>query len=226
MIRAVVFDLDGTIVTFSLNYKALRAEVRGLLIKQGVPASVLSLSESIFEMLDKTEIFMRNSGKQEALGKIRDQVFKIAEIYEFEAAKSVSLSKGVVEVLKTLRDMNLKIGLCTVSGEKTVNYILEKFRIKEFFDAVTSREMVGKVKPHGEHLQATLKALNVKAEEALVVGDSVADVRCARDVGAIAVGFPAGISTDEELIKAGANYIVTSITDVPVLAERLKASSS
>ncbi|MEM0314188.1 MAG: hypothetical protein QXQ41_06545 [Candidatus Bathyarchaeia archaeon] len=40
MIRAVVFDLDGTIVTFSMDYKALRAEVRGFLINQGVPASV------------------------------------------------------------------------------------------------------------------------------------------------------------------------------------------
>lgn len=221
MIRAIVFDLDGTIVTFSLDYKALRAEVRGFLIKQGVPASVLSLNESIFEMLDKTEIFMKNNGKQRALEKIKDQVFKITERHELWAAKTISLSKGVVEVLKTLRDMGLKIGLCTVSGEKTVNYILEKFKIKEFFDAVTPREIVKKVKPHGEHLQAALNLLNVKADEALAVGDSLADMKSAREIRTIAVGLPTGIFTDEELIKAGANYIITSITDVPTLIERL-----
>lgn len=221
MIRAVVFDLDGTIVTFSLDYKALRAEVRGFLINQGVPASVLSLNESIFEMLDKTEIFMKNNGKQEAFESLKRQVLKIAEKHELEAAKAISLSKGVLEVLKTLRSMNLKIGLCTVSGEKTVNYILEKFRIKEFFDAVTPREMAGKVKPHGEHLQATLEALGVRADEALAVGDSVVDMKSAREAGAVAAGLATGISTEEELIKAGANYIVTSITDVPTLVERL-----
>jgi len=38
MIRAVVFDLDGTIVKFNIDYKAVRAEVRSFLIKEGMPA--------------------------------------------------------------------------------------------------------------------------------------------------------------------------------------------
>jgi phosphoglycolate phosphatase-like HAD superfamily hydrolase len=44
---------------------------------------------------------------------------------------------------------------------------------------------------------------------------------CAREVKAIAVGVPIGMFTKDELISAWANYIITSIADVPTLIERL-----
>jgi len=53
------------------------------------------------------------------------------------------------------------------------------------------------------------------------VGDSIADMLCAREVKAIAVGVPIGMFTKDELISAWANYIITSIADVPTLIERL-----
>ncbi len=59
-VKAVVFDLDGTIVTFNIDYMTVRAEVKSLLIKEGFPASILSTKESIFEMLKKAEIFLKN----------------------------------------------------------------------------------------------------------------------------------------------------------------------
>ena len=46
-VKAVIFDLDGTLASFNLDYKTVRAEVRGCLLNMGVPASVLSVNESI-----------------------------------------------------------------------------------------------------------------------------------------------------------------------------------
>ncbi len=222
MIRAVVFDLDGTIVSHNIEYKALRADVRGFLIKQGVPASVLSLNESVFQMLDKTEIFLKNSGKQrKVFEEMRNEVLKIIDEYEWKAARTAGLCPGVEAVLKTLKDMGIKVGLCTVSGERTVSFLLKKFKIDAFFDAVVPREHAGRVKPHGEHLKTVLEMLKAAPEETLIVGDSTADMLCAREVKAIAVGLPTGMFTKDELISAGANYIITSIADVPTLIERL-----
>ncbi|MEM2419999.1 MAG: HAD family hydrolase [Candidatus Bathyarchaeia archaeon] len=224
MIKAVVFDLDGTLVKFNIDFRAVRAEIRSFLLSQGVPASVLSISESIFEMLKKTEIFMKNNGKPAAaIEALRKKALAIAEKYELEASKTTSLQPGVKEVLKTLREMDLKIGLCTVNGQKSAEYVLERFGIKEFFSAVISREQVKYVKPNVEHLQATLEALEISPQEALVIGDSQADMRCAKELGAMAVGILTGVSTFKELIDAGADYLVTSVTDVPILVGQINS---
>jgi len=226
MIRAVVFDLDGTLSSFNVDYKAVRADVREFLIKRGLPASVLSINESIFEMLKKTEIFMKNNGKSEkAIKEIREKALAIAEKYELEAAKTTSLLSGVLETLKILREKDLKIGLCTINSEKSVNYILKRFGIAEFFDAVTSRNSVKYVKPNTEHLEATLKALDVKPEETVIVGDSHIDMRCAKELKAVAVGLPIGVSSPRELISSGANYLITSITDLPTLIEYINKTA-
>jgi HAD superfamily hydrolase (TIGR01509 family) len=226
-VKAVIFDLDGTLVGFNLDYRALRAEVRGYLAKRGVPASVLSLKENIFEMLKKTEIFVKNSGKSaEEMAVIRSEALGIAEKYELEAAMSTGLLSGAVETLKALKRMGLKIGLCTINSEKSASYILQRFKIAEFFDVTVTRNMVSQVKPHPEHLQVVLKALSVAPEESVVVGDSSVDMQCARELKAIAVGLPTGISTVQQLTSQGANYIITSITDLPVLIEKINKSQA
>ncbi|MEM3443055.1 MAG: HAD family hydrolase [Candidatus Bathyarchaeia archaeon] len=219
-LKAVIFDLDGTLTSFNIDYRSVRADVRSFLIRTGMPASVLSLNESIFEMLKKTEIFMKNNGQsEEVFMEIRRKALGIAEKYELEAAKTTGLLPGVSETLKALKKMGLKLGLCTINGEKSTNHILKKFGITEFFDAVTPRDYVKYVKPNTEHLEATLKALNVKPEEVLVVGDGASDMKCARELKAVAVALPTGVSNPKELITSGANYLITSITDLPTLIE-------
>jgi HAD superfamily hydrolase (TIGR01509 family) len=226
-VKAVIFDLDGTLVGFNLDYRALRAEIKGYLAKMGVPASVLSLKENIFEMLNKAEIFVKNSGKStEKMAAIRSEALGIAEKYELEAAMSTGLLSGAVETLKALKRMGLKIGLCTINSEKSASYILQRFKIAEFFDVVVTRNMVSQVKPNTEHLQVVLKALSVAPEESVVVGDSSADVQCARELKAIAVGLPTGISTVQQLTSQGVNFIITSITDLPVLIEKLNKAQA
>ncbi len=226
-VKAVIFDLDGTIVSFNLDYKALRGEVRACLLRVGVPASVLSLKDSIFEMLKKTEIFVRNSGKSaEAMEEIRNEALAIAEKYELEAARDTSLLPGAGETLADLKRMGLKIGLFTLSSDKAANYILQRFKLGDFFGVTVPRNKVNFVKPNPEHLEMALKVLGVAAGETVVVGDGNVDMQSARELKAIAVGLPAGVATVKQLMRYGANYIITSITDLPVLIEKINRSEA
>jgi HAD superfamily hydrolase (TIGR01509 family) len=222
LIKAIIFDLDGTITAFNLDYKAVRAEARDLLMKAGIPASVLGLNESLFEMLKKTEIFMRNNRKpKQIMEETRANVLAIAEKHELAAARNTSLLPGVLMTLKTLKKMGLKIGLCTINGEMSTQYILRRFKITELFDAIVPRNRVKYVKPNREHLAAVLEALKVEPSEAMIVGDSEVDMKCSAELKAVAVGLPTGVSSQEELANSGANYVIATITDLPILIEKL-----
>ena len=224
-IEAVIFDLDGTLAHFNLDYKSLRAEVRGYLMRAGVPGSVLDVNENIFEMLKKTEIYVKNKSKSdEAFKEVRAQTLSIAEKYETEAAASTSLLTGAVETLQELKRMKLKIGLCTTSGEKATRYILQRFKIEESFGVIVSRDKVKYVKPNTEQCELALKALDALPENTVIVGDSVVDMQSSKDLKAIAVGLPNGISTKEQLSSSGANYIITALTDLPILIKKINAN--
>ena len=128
------------------------------------------------------------------------------------------------ETLNSLRNAGLKIGLCTINSEKSVSCILERFGIAAFFDATITRNQVARVKPHPEHMEAALKVLGVSSAEAIVVGDSSVDMKSASTLRAIAVGLPTGVSTVDQLTNSGANYIITSLLDLPALIQEIDIS--
>jgi len=221
-IEAVIFDLDGTLAAFNLDYKALRGEVKEHLIHAGVPASVLNVNESIFEMMQKTEIYFKNNGKSDqAFNEASSHSLAIAEKYEMEAAVVTSLQPGAVETLKELKKMKLKLGLCTTSSETAASYILQRFRIFDYFQVVVPRDKVKHVKPDTEQYELALKTLGATPSTTVIVGDSTADMQSAKDLKAIAVGLPTGIATQKQLTVHGANYLITSLLDLPLLIKKL-----
>jgi phosphoglycolate phosphatase len=218
-IKAVIFDLDGTLAEFNLDYKTVRAEVIHFLINQGVPASIFSINESIFEMLKKTKVFMRNNGKKEQeFSAVQERAFNIAFKHEIKAAHETSIIPGVFETLKILKNTNLKLAIFTINSRKSTDLILRNFRLKRFFNAVITREDVSGVKPDPSHLAAALKALNVNREEVVVVGDNVVDMRSAKALNVkAAVGVTPRSDAVKRLSQAGATYTINSITELPNL---------
>ena len=220
-IEAVIFDLDGTLANFNLDYKVLRSEVRSYLMRTGVPGSVLHINESIFEMLKKAEIFHKNSGKAEGFEDIRSQALAIAEKYEMEAAVTTSLMPGTNEALKELKQMNVKMGLCTTSSEKSACFILHRFKIDDYFQIVVPRDKVKYVKPSTEQYELALKTLGAHPQGTVIVGDSTVDMQSAKELKAVAVGLPTGFSSTKQLMSNGANYIITSLNDLAILIKKI-----
>lgn len=220
-VKAVAFDLDGTIVKFNLDYRSARAEVIQFLSNHGFPASVFSMNESVFEMLEKVEILVQNQHSNKQFSELKKDALAIMEKYEAEGAKTTELLPGALETLQALKKMKLKLGLFTINGQRTTNQILSTFRLKPFFKTVVTRDSVPKVKPNPVHLQTVLKKLKVKPEETMVVGDSKLDMMTARELKVYAVGTSTGIASPDELTNAGADCLITSPTDLIPLIEKL-----
>ncbi len=221
-VKAVVFDLDGTITDFNIDYKSARAEVIQFLINQGFPQSIFSMNEGMFDTLRKAEIYLQNHRvRGKAFSKLRKDVLAIMEKYEMESAKSTQLVPGILETLHALKKTKLKLGLFTVSSRKATEHVLSTFRLKSFFPTVVTRDSVSSVKPNPVHLEAVLASLKAKPEETIVVGDSVLDMKAAKGLNIFAVGTTTGFATMEQLIQAGANCLISSPLDLIQLIEKL-----
>jgi phosphoglycolate phosphatase len=222
MIKAVIFDLDGTLVAFKLDVNACRTEVIQFLTEQGFPCSLFSMKETAFDMLVKVKKYLTTKGvEDQKFVRIEKMIFSIVERFELAAARTTEMFSGIPETLKALKDINLKLALCTISGAKAADYILNRFNLEQFFDAIIPRESVSEVKPNPIHLEASLTALKVKPHEALLVGDSIKDVVCANHLKVLAVGVTTGLSSREELIRSGCHYIASSANDIPKLILQL-----
>ena len=227
MIKAVIFDLDGTLKEFNLDIKACRTKIVSLLTQRGFSRSLFSLNETAFDMLLKVKKYFTAKGmEKQEFAKIKDMIFSVVEDFELEAARTAKIFAGIPETLKALRHMKLKIALCIISSEKVTSYILKRFHLEQFFDAVITRESVFEVKPHPKHLEAALDALKVRSQEAVLVGDSVKDIECAIQLNVLAVGVMTGLSSIEELTCSGAHYIASSANDIPILIQKINSENS
>jgi HAD superfamily hydrolase (TIGR01509 family) len=210
-VRAVIFDLHGTIVEYKVNSKAARTEVTQFLIDHGIPRGFFSPNESYFEALNKLETYIKAHPTQaESYAELRKCVFDILDKYELENIESTCLIPGMLESLQTLRRMKLKLGLLTVNGQKATNRILTKYELNDYFQAVVTRELAPKFKPNPLHLEAVLKLLNVTPKESIVVGDSTSDIMVAHALKTQAIGVLGGLASKRELVNAGADYLSES----------------
>ncbi|WEU39896.1 MAG: HAD family hydrolase [Candidatus Odinarchaeum yellowstonii] len=187
-IKAVVFDLDGTLVDFKIDYVNARNRVKNYLISVGVPVEYLE-DQPIFISLEKAVNYLQsvNRGENE-IKNLKESVNRIVFEYEFKAGEETYLKPKARETLNAIKKFNLKIGLFTINNRVVTERVLDKTGIREFFDAIITRDDTCEIKPREGHFLKVLNDLNVKPDESVVIGDTAYDFQAAKKLGALTIG--------------------------------------
>lgn len=119
---------------------------------------------------------------------------------------------GGVELVERLAEQGYCLGIVTSSGRDLP--FLERWGIRERFDAVVGREDVEQRKPHPEPIERCLETLRLDAADAVYVGDSRIDIRAARAAGVAAIGVTTGTATGSGLREEGADLVVGSLHEL------------
>jgi phosphoglycolate phosphatase len=99
--------------------------------------------------------------------------------YKLQAHAHSDLYPGVMALLEQLRDRDFKLAICTNKIEANARHALTKTGIIDFFHVITGSDTTAFPKPHPLPLSHTLKELEVAHENAVLIGDTHVDARCA-----------------------------------------------
>ena len=160
-IKAVIFDLDGTITQPHFDFDAIREEI-------GLPANSGPLLETMAKM----------SHTQ------RQRAEKILHSHEKQAVIQSKLNPGVKQTLAKFADSGIYIGILTRNTTDNALAVLEMHGLK--VDAVVGREH-GPVKPDAFGVLQICRQFGIKPQETLLVGDYLFDLLCAKAAGAVAI---------------------------------------
>ncbi len=160
-IKAVIFDLDGTITQPYFDFDAIREEM-GLARDSG----------PVLELMEKM------TAQQ------RQEVEKILHYHEQKAVTESRLNAGAKQTLSELRAAGIHIGVLTRNRRSNALAIARKHNLK--FDAIIGREE-GPVKPDAFGVLQLCEQFGVQPEETLLVGDYLFDLLCAKAARAVAV---------------------------------------
>ena len=126
---------------------------------------------------------------------------------------------GVEAVLRQLKTMGHRVGVCTNKPTDLSNEFLQGLGLASMFSAVVGGDSVPARKPAAAHLLATLDAMGDAGGRALMVGDSVNDVAAARAAGFPVVVVEFGYSSIDPA-ELGADAVMQDFGELPDLVGR------
>jgi putative hydrolase of the HAD superfamily len=190
MIKAVVFDFDGTILdTETPWYDAFRY-VYNL---HGAELTLETYAQCVGTSFDA---FNPYTYVQQCVQKpVDEQVFKEAINLKHNALmEGADLKPGILAYLYEAKAMGLRIGLASSSDRKWVETYLRKYQIYDYFDCIRTSENVTRVKPDPELYLQTIQYFSLKASEVIAFEDSPNGARAAKRAGLNCIIIPNSIT--------------------------------
>jgi phosphoglycolate phosphatase len=210
---AIIWDLDGTLVDSAHD---LATALNTLLNEQGQHGhAVLNVRPMIGGGVAKLiERGFRAAGApldQPAIDKL---VPRFMEIYTACATDHTCLVPNAREVLEHFYHAGIRQGLCTNKPIAVTRLILSALDIHGYFGSVVGGDSTAVKKPHPLPLLTCLDELETRPEDAVMIGDSGADVGAARAANVPVILVPDGY-TGVPAASLGADYVVGRLADIP-----------
>lgn len=208
MIKAVVFDLDGTLLNTinTIKHYLNRALCENDLEAVDEETVKILAGKGAKDLIDKG---FKNGGitlSQEEL--IRKTAVYVAD-YDKDPCFLTEVYDGIEEMVEGLKGKGVKIAILSNKPNSSVNYIVPQFFGEGVFDKVLGSTEDLPRKPNPEALFSILNEIGVRPENCLFVGDSGVDMETGKNAGALACGVLWGFRGKAELTECGANYIVS-----------------
>ncbi len=199
-IKAVIFDLDGTLVD---SYPGIAASLNETLREFGrEPVDLAEVKRMVGRGVENLIRQAVGDGDLER----GVEIFRMN--YDRHHIPGTRLMPRVVETLERLRRASIKMAVASNKPSNYTKSIIENLGIGSFFDICYGPDSVGGItKPDPAMLRAIMERLGVTAGETVYVGDMTLDAETARAAGVKLALVSGGGNTFEELRSARPDYL-------------------
>ena len=211
-IKAVIFDLDGTLVDSAPDLMLATNHVLSRLERRAIT-------------MDEVRSFVGHGARAlikrgcAATGDAVDEKtldFYFAEFlrfYEKNIAVNSVAFPGVINLLKRCAAGGLKMGVCTNKLEGLSVRLLQALGMEKYFGAIVGPDTLNIAKPHPAPYLETVKRLGVRSKDSILIGDSETDILTARAAGVPVVGVTFGY-TQKPVATYNPDYLVSHFDEV------------
>lgn len=218
----VLIDVDGTLVDSvpDLAYcvdemmKQLDMPVRG-------EAAVRDWVGNGVERLVRRALVNQLEGEPEEA--IFEKAYPIfLDLYMENTCKHSCLYSGVREGLDWLKAQGIRLGCVTNKATQFTLPILKELGIHDDFESIVCGDTLAEKKPHPLPLLHSAEALGVKPENAVMIGDSISDVKAARAAGFGIICMSYGYNHGVDIREANPDEVIDSMAQFSEIIEHLK----
>jgi phosphoglycolate phosphatase len=208
MIRAVLFDLDGTLTDSGPGIIMSFRHAFARLAETGGPSVVLPGDEDLRFILgppmrDSFARFVDRSEGERLFGYYREH-------YKAVGAVESRVYDGVTAALDLIAARGMALHVATSKNEPDALAILDHFGLSQRFASINGSRLDGARGAKHELIGDTLAAHGLAPHEAAMIGDREFDMAGARATGVLGVGALWGYGSREELLAAGAGALATT----------------
>ncbi|MEB1808821.1 MAG: HAD family hydrolase [Bacillaceae bacterium] len=220
MIKAAIFDLDGTLLNrdesvkifICRQYDRLKQQV-GQIPKEKYVARFIELDNRGYVWKDKVYQQIVHEFKNDRL-----TWEELLQDYINEFKNSCVPFANLTQMLDELKRSNLLLGIITNGYGQFQMDNIEALGIREYFDVILVSEWEGIKKPDREIFERALKKLNVLPNESIFIGDHPEnDVYAAQNAGMKGIW-----KKDPHLNQVDTDYIVEDLAEIPLLIKKSK----
>lgn len=211
-VKAVIFDLDGTLVDSRKDISlAANRTLKDLGLSPLPEETIVSFIGGGVDALVKLFLGPENLHRfEEALALYRQH-------YAEGCTGHTVLYPGVREALDFLRSRHIPLALATNKAFFFTQRILQHLGVDGYFSVVMGPEHVKNRKPDPEIINLICQRLEVLPEEALYIGDSEVDVECGKRAGTCTCAVTYGFTPLEPLVRAKPDFLLCDLSKLSLL---------
>ncbi|MBT4424935.1 HAD family hydrolase [Candidatus Bathyarchaeota archaeon] len=216
--KAVVFDLDGTLVESKIDYQKMGKQIKELLGRKGMTEHIEDRRKAYQIIREGAESLLKFGLPPENLESTLIELDMIMNRIELDALPTMTPKPNAVETIKTLHSEGYRLGICTRSHRVYADKTLEMYGLDSLFHAVVARDDTPHPKPDARQLLVTIEKVGATRENTLYIGDTTTDLVTAENANVDFVGYWRNERWAQMLIDRGCGKIVKDLLEIVVLA--------